>query len=241
MTASPRPSVVFLGAHPDDVVMAAGTLLLLSKTHQIHDFCLTRGARGYHIDNETPATKLKPPRDDVAERRSREEAAVCALLGAELLFFDQEDGELFAGRELCERVAAELARIKPVALITLWPLQKPDHAAAAHVARHALYLSDLIWTTELYMAGMYGEDHGLCVPEIYVNITSVMDRKIELLRCYESQWSARALAWITEQSKVYGRQAWCEYAEPFVSGMPLMATRWERPAGSLLLQLAAVS
>ena len=230
-----KQSVVFIGAHPDDIIMAAGTLLLLKERYQIHDFCLTRGQRGYQLDGLRPDALAKPPRDDIAAIRSEEEAAVCRMLNADLLFFDQMDGELFAGRALCERVAAELQRINPAAVIALWPLVKSDHAAASHIARHALYLADLIWTTELYMPLLYGEDYSCPAPNIYVNISSVLDRKLELARCYQSQFGEHGAAWIAEQSKVHGRYAWCEHAEPFASGLPLLATRWNRKAGCVLL------
>jgi hypothetical protein len=39
------------------------------------------------------------------------------VLGAEAVFFDQMDGELYATPDVCARVATELARSKPAAMI----------------------------------------------------------------------------------------------------------------------------
>jgi hypothetical protein len=42
---------------------------------------------------------------------------------------------------------------------------------------------------------------------------------------------------ILERNRHLGKMAWCEYAEAYMLNLPLIATRWERPAGSVLLDL----
>lgn len=34
-----------------------------------------------------------------------------------------------------------------------------------------------------------------------------------------------------------GRLAWCDYAEAYTTGLALMATRWNRKTGSILMEL----
>lgn len=230
----PRESIVFIGAHPDDIGVTAGTLLLLKERYQLYEICLTRGQRGYQSPLEP---SQRPPRADVAARRSAEEEAVCRLLGATLIWGEQMDAELFAGRDICQWVAAELARLRPAAVIALWPLQKPDHAAASQIARHALHLAGLAWTTELLMPFNLRENYDMQKPDLYVNISSVIEAKRALLECYQSQWSSETVAQILETNRIIGRMAWCDYAEAFISGLAPIAARWNRSAVSILMQL----
>lgn len=222
-------SVVFICAHPDDLTVAAGTMFLLKrKGYRLYDFCLTRGQRG-----KSPGEGL-----DTGDVRTKEEEAACALIGAELTMFDQMDGELYAHREICEDVAERLKKIEPAAVITLWPLEKPDHSAAFSVAHHALRLSDLYFTTELYMADADGGAYRF-QPDLYVNISNVIDDKKALIRCYPSQMSEGAVNAIAGRNRREGHLSWCEYAEGFKTAVPLMGTRWNRPAevGRVLLDL----
>ena len=232
-------SVVYICAHPDDIISVAGTLTLLRQQgFCLYDMCLTPGQRGYQPENAAAAGALNPPRMDVAARRTSEEQAACALLGAELIMFDEMDGELYAHRAICGQVAARLGAIKPTVVITLWALEKPDHAAAFSIAHKALHLAGLSWTTELYMAA--ADPHGYNFqPNLYVNITRVIEQKKAVALAYTSQLGARAGEFAVERARACGRPAWCDYAEAFATSVPLMGTRWDRPAevGRTLLQL----
>ena len=215
-----RENIVFICAHQDDITSAAGTLLKLKERYNLHDFCLTLGQKGKRPESGR----------DTAEVRCEEEAAVCKLLDAELKFFDQVDGDLFAGREICERVAAELNKLKPAAVITLWPLEKPDHAAAAQIALKALNMADLFFTTEIYFRISYEAICRMAYPELFVNISDVFDEKMEIARCYKSQWDERAFTRIEEFSRSLGSMAWCDYAEAYKTALPMIDERWNRPA-----------
>jgi LmbE family N-acetylglucosaminyl deacetylase len=224
-----KDAIVYVCAHPDDIASIAGTLYLLKDKYQLHDFCLTRGQHGH-----SPG-----PGIDTGEHRSGEEAAVCEILGAELQFFDQMDGELFADRELCERVAAEFARIKPAAVITLWPLEKPDHAAAAHIALKALTLADLYFTTEIYLRVSHETINRMGCPDIFVNISSVIEQKMAMARCHASQWDEKSFERMRNFAGFLGDMAWCDYAEGFKTVLPPVGERWDRPAevGRILMDL----
>jgi LmbE family N-acetylglucosaminyl deacetylase len=231
--------VVFICAHPDDIFCVAGTLALLrQKGHPVYDFCLTPGQRGYHLPDEIPTAGLKPPRPDVAARRTQEEQAACAVLGAELVMFNEMDGELFAGREICTTVAARLADIKPRAVLTLWVFDKPDHSAAFSVAHTALHLAGLYWTTEFYLAPIDPAGYQF-QPTIYVNVSSVIEQKKAVLRCYAGQFGPENAAAHLQHARILGRNIFSDYAEVFATTTPLVGTRWDRPAevGRLLLSL----
>jgi LmbE family N-acetylglucosaminyl deacetylase len=222
-------NIVFICAHQDDITSVAGTLLRLKERYKLHDFCLTLGQKG----------KLPESGRDTAEVRCEEEAEVCRLLNADLQFFDQMDGELFAGQGICEWVAAELGKLKPAAVITLWPLEKPDHAAAAQIALRALTIADLYFTTEIYLRVSHEAISRMASPELYVNISDVIEEKIAVARCYKSQWGEKQFEYIREFAAFLGRMAWCDYAEAYKTALPMIDQRWGRPTevGRILLDL----
>lgn len=218
-------SIVYICAHPDDIVSAAGTLLKLrNKGYKIYDFCLTRGQKGGTAPN-------------IAEIRTQEEQSVCRLLDAELCFFDEMDGELYADRRICEEVAHKLAEIKPAAVITLWAFEKPDHAAAFGITKMAMHRADIFWTSELYLCQAdlsgYNFNH-----DLYVNVSDEIDTIKKIAASYPSQWNDKGEAMI-ERKRFYGMQCWCEYAEGFKVTQPMVNKRWNRKTevGRILLNL----
>lgn len=233
-----KRDIVFIGAHPDDIERCAGTLLRLKDQYTIHDWCLTSGQRGYKDDSGLTGLD-KAPRDDVAELREAEERAACAMLGCEPHFFRQIDGELYAGREICEKVAGMLRELQPRAVFTLWPLEKPDHAAAANIAHMAMCKAELTWTSELIMGLMHREGYHPPRPDCYVNTSTVIHDKRRFMQCYPSQYSDEHIEKTLQLDAFNGTLAWCDHAEAFALAFPMMGTRWERRAenGSLLWEL----
>jgi LmbE family N-acetylglucosaminyl deacetylase len=93
-----KPSIVFVVAHPDDLaIIMGGTALLLKDRYQLHVLCASKGERGYPWKG---VGRLKPINPEIATIRAKEEKAACAMLGANLTFLGQIDGEIFAGREV---------------------------------------------------------------------------------------------------------------------------------------------
>ncbi len=225
----PTRNILCTAAHPDDVVHAmGGTAMLLKDRYKLHVLCATKGERGIRSKGMAEAAAI----------REKEEAAACAMMGAELEFLGQIDGEVFAGREVCERIAAVVKELEPAAVFTLWPVNVADHLMAAAATVKALYLADQFFTTELYFYenGMGGQTNQFD-PDLYVNITDVIELKRDLVRCHASQNPTEAMADdVLERGRIRGRFARCEYAEGFKTPMPLMGSRWGRKAGSLLLE-----
>ena len=218
--------MVFIGSHPDDIVAVAGTFLLLrQKGFAIHNFCLSHGEKGSSDPN-------------IGALRSAEEQKVSELLGADLKFFDQPDGAIYAGREVCSAIALELAKIRPVAVFTAWPFDKPDHTAAYTITHKALHLADLYWTTEFYMTQVDPRGHMLKA-ELYVNVSKVFPQIREIASCYSSHWNENLINYFLDFKRLFGRRCWCDYAEGFMTPVPLVNERWERKAevGRLLIDL----
>jgi LmbE family N-acetylglucosaminyl deacetylase len=229
MASGKRP-VVFVTAHPDDLAHAmGGTAVLLSRRYQVHVLCLTRGERGIRGKSMAQAAAI----------RSREEQAAAALLGARVTFLGQVDGEIFADRAICAKVARILKALRPKALFTLWPLNVPDHFMCYTIAIKALHLAGIFYTTEVYMGenGIGGQTNQFD-PDLYVDITTVVEAKREMVRCHRSQNPGEAsVERVLERNRLRGMMARCDFAEPFKSVMALANRRWGRRAGSLLLGL----
>jgi len=225
----PTRNILCTEAHPDDVVHAmGGTAWLLKDRYKLHILCATKGQRGIRGKSM----------DEAAAIREKEEAAACEMLGAELNFLGMTDGEVFAGPQVCERIAGIVRELEPVAVFTLWPINVADHLMAAAATVKALYMADHFFTTELYFYenGMGGQTNQFD-PDLYVNISDVIDRKRELVRCHASQNRSDGMVEdVIERSRLRGKFARCDYAEGFKTPMPLMGSRWGRKAGSLLLE-----
>jgi LmbE family N-acetylglucosaminyl deacetylase len=230
-----RGAIVFVVAHPDDVAFwMGGTALLLSERYSLHVICASRGERGYPWKGQGPP----PPDPEVGRVREAEERECCARLGATLDFLDAIDGEIYAERPVVERVAALITQWKPVALFTHGPLAKADHAATYGIALQALHRAGRFWETEMYLSIQPGESYSARFADLYVNIGEVVERKRELVACHRSHHREPGSVehWIEENARL-GRMAWCEYAEAYLTSLPLMARRWKRKAGSILLEL----
>ncbi len=230
-----RPNIVFVVGHPDDVPLSfGGTAWLLKDLYRLHVLCASKGERGYHYEGEGRT----PPSEEVGATRAAEEARSCAMLGAELRFLGQIDGDIYAGPEVSGLVAGMLSELKPAAVFTHWPFDKPDHAACYGIAARALHLAKLFWTTELYMPVGTGTEYKNFMPDVYVNISSGIERKRELIRCHKrhSATEEEVESWLTPNRHL-GRLSWCDYAEAYASGLPMMAERWKREAGSILMKL----
>ena len=206
-------TVVCLAAHPDDVAACmGGTLLLLKDRCNLHVLCATKGERGL------PGR----PMDETAAIRQAEEQSACDLLGAKLTFLGRIDAEAYADRQICGRVAALLDEIGPSVLFTLWPIdQHPDHSAVSEVARKALGAGQAKCPVVYFEAALSCQTSQF-VPDVYVDVTDVTDRKIELIRLHACQNRDDQLVdFSMKQSTFRGWECGCRYAEGFKLTRPL--------------------
>ena len=228
--------VLIVTAHPDDVAFnMGGTVALMKDRYEIYCVCLTRGELGYEWTGEGPT----PPNQALADQRSAEEEASAALINAQLEFYDLPDGHIYADQSACERMAQTIASLQPRAILTMGPYEKPDHAACFQICRHGLYKSERFWETEFYTNLVIGESHNAFNPNIFVNTESVIEHKKAQCYCHqhhlydETYWDM-----LLERDQAAGKLAVCKTAEAYFSELSLMASRWGRPAPSLLMDLS---
>ncbi len=223
-------AVACIAAHPDDIEFGMGgtAVLLNEQGYSLYYIVLTSGQKGIR--------GLGP--EEARNIREAEQTAAAEKLDAEVLFCRQMDGELFAGRELCERVGKKLKDINPAAVFAFWPLNVKDHAASYEVAQKALNIADLYFTTEFYMyETSIGGQTNRFVPDIYVNISDVADKKVELLRLHESQTKKSTDQDLLFDSRCRGAESRVEYAEGFKTVHKIINRRWEWKSSYLLLDL----
>ena len=175
-----KDRIVVVPAHPDDLIPCFGTCLLSNEIFEWHVIELTHGERG-----------LGPKGfEDGSARRIRmaEEESVCKALGATLHWLDEVDGEAFASRETCERLAKLLKELKPRAVFAHWPIDiNADHVMAGAAAMKALSMAGCSPEMEIYFIEQEYQAKRF-VPDQFVDITDVLERKCELIRLYKCQY-----------------------------------------------------
>ena len=199
-------SILFVVAHPDDVAGGmGGTALLLKDKYDLHVICATKGERGLI------GTSL----EETASIREKEEIEECRMLSAKLHFLGRIDRELFADRETSMMVADIINATDPIAIFTIWPVDShPDHSAVSEIARKGIFLSgknpELIFSEESTYQTMHFK------PDFYVDITKVIDRKMELIRCHACQNVEDKIAQdFLGKSVMHGKESGYRHAEGF--------------------------
>jgi LmbE family N-acetylglucosaminyl deacetylase len=238
-------SILLITAHPDDVAYACGgTAWMLKQRFRLHVVCASQGERG-HPDGafppgSLPPGTLPPPSPAIAAVRAQEEAASCALLGADLTFLGLVDGEIFPTPAACATVAEMIRRLRPRAVLTHGAFEKKDHSAVFAIAYQSLFLAERFWETELCMFWQPDGTYNLHTPPIYVDISPVIERKRELIRCHRSHLHGdTTVESLIERNRHLGKLALCDYAEAFYTPLPMANRRWGRPAecGRTILEL----
>lgn len=170
-----------IGAHPDDVEMTSGGWLALAaqqgySTGVLH---LTRGEMGSHGTPET---------------RTREAEKSAEILGCQsVTFAGLMDGSLNDDRESVETIVALLRELRPRTVIApYFVCHHPDHEATAKIVQKAVHLASLRGyvdqrerhVTQRLVHGRYSHTFE---PSFFVDISSVIETKIESILAYHSQ------------------------------------------------------
>jgi LmbE family N-acetylglucosaminyl deacetylase len=130
--------VLVLAPHPDDETFGCGgTIRMLTEGGVAVDVAfLTRGELGVEAGNAVPADV----RQQVAQTRSEEAQAACAVLGVRRLFFlDGRDTQLADQPQLVAAIHGLLVQETYERVFCPWPQDgHDDHRATFHLLRHAL-------------------------------------------------------------------------------------------------------
>ena len=197
-------------AHPDDAEFAAGgTVATWVRDGWEVYYVICTDATGGGSDDATdvgPVAKRL-----ISDIRKREQRAAGVVLGLKDVFFlDYPDGQLQPSIELRRDLVRLLRTYRPSRVICQSPERTwiptlvlgryhSDHLAAGQATLAAIYpMSQNPWDfpelldegllphkiSEIYIAGAPNINH-------YVDISGVMEKKIEALLCHESQFIGR--------------------------------------------------
>lgn len=203
-----RETVVYVSCHPDDLASSVGTVIRLAKKYDVHVFEYTHGERGLgearHLDGSC------------RRLRTAEDEAVCRAIGVPLHWFDEIDGEAFAGRETCEKMAAEFRKLKPRAIIVHSLMETHyDHMMSAAAALKAAQLAGL--KPEIYFQEQDSQSRAF-QPRYYVDVTALTERRREIISLWACQNGPQIAERKITTSKVNAMRIWGNigrYAEVF--------------------------
>lgn len=224
MTRDHDLDVLAIFAHPDDAELLCGGSLIRSADlgERVGILDLTRGELG---SRGTP------------EIRAEEAAQAARIMGVQTREnAGLPDGEIVDGPSTRRQVASRIRGLRPRVVVTHWIRSRhPDHRAAAELVYSACFMAGLknfeaegaAWRpAKIVHATAFREDAPR--PTFVLDVTGQMDRKLEAVECFASQFAGNAAAGevlpggerplvdqIRAQCAHYGSLIRAEYGEPF--------------------------
>ena len=219
--------IMLVGAHPDDEIHAAGTILNhTARGHRAVIVTMTRGGMGH----------MTMPPERLKQVRSREARACAKVLGAELVLLDYEDSALPYSRDVALVLARLYRQYRPDCVLTHnLDDRHPDHRNTHLNAIDAFYLASLPLLDlgcpyhDLRRIFLFGGRE----PDVDVDISGVIEKKIQATAKHKSQFEAWLVqhqagvdrryttrdtyGFLRKRDQFYGFQAGVEYAEAFTS------------------------
>jgi LmbE family N-acetylglucosaminyl deacetylase len=224
----PTPDrILVIVAHADDIEfgVAGSVAHWIDEGAQVIYCIVTDGSSG----SNQPDTDLEA----LIEQRKEEQQAAAAKLGVqEVRFLDYPDGTLTPTLELRRDLTLLIREVRPYRVVCQDPttvlvgnryINHPDHRAAGEAALYACFPSA---ESRPIFPGLLNKGHEphhvsevyltlTTQPDVYVDISQTIDRKLEALLCHASQVGQDAANWIRERNAETGREAGCDYAESF--------------------------
>lgn len=211
--------ILAIVAHPDDMETHCGGVM--AKYHEAGHRCwvivTTNGNKGSMT--ESP--------QQIAEIRKKEQLRACRVLGMEPpVFLDFEDNMLenTLTFQLC--LTAAIRKVNPDVIFTHFPQDgSNDHKATARAVMDSL-ISLRFPNMPIEAPVMnkqpsvffFDSDGGVgFLPEIYIDITNEMEKKVQAFSMHESQtaYDPRYMEDVKLLSRFRGYQAGYQYAEAF--------------------------
>jgi LmbE family N-acetylglucosaminyl deacetylase len=161
--------ILAIGAHPDDIELGCGGLLIKAarQGHEVHMYSLTRGAASGDPN-----------------QRTKELMQSAKFIGAKNLWIDNfDDSKLAIGSDLINHIEFFINKVDPELIIThAHGDVHHDHRAIAQSTIEAGRFVSNILSYEIPLTKNFS-------PQVFFDITDVVDDKVELIKLFWSQQS----------------------------------------------------
>ncbi len=220
-TTLPQLDYLVIACHPDDAEIGCGGTILSLKA---------QGVKVGVLD----LTDGEPTPHGTLEIRRRETQEATAILGLDWRGqLNLPNRSLVADMDTRKLVAGLIRQLRPRVLFThYWEDAHPDHVAASALVDAARFWAKLSKTDMpgepyypaklLYFPSMHLRLH--LKPSFVLDVTPYHERKLQALRCYQSQFiagrpttSPTVFDDITARARYYGWTIGAMYGEPFLS------------------------
>ncbi len=185
------PSLLVIGAHPDDAEYKAGGLAALyrQKGFPVCFVSVTNGESGHHRISGPPLVEI----------RRREATEATSRLGIDAEVWDYPDGRLQPSLDARERIISLIRTRKPDLVLTHRPNDyHPDHRVVGQLVQDA---ASLLTVPPIcpevphlrrdpviaYLGDHFTKPYPFS-PTVAVDVAPVWDRKIDLLDAHRSQF-----------------------------------------------------
>ncbi len=192
---SKKPAVLALVAHPDDIeFMSMGAMLMLQKRGwEVHYMTIANGCCGTAVDDI----------ETISRKRQAECQAACELVGAVWHPSVCNDLEIFHNWDIISKVLSVIREVRPSIIFTQsLDDYMEDHINSCRVAVTAAFARGMLNAKcdpprppiQDDVTIYHSTPHGLMdslrrkiEPEIFVNVTPVIEQKWDMLACHKSQ------------------------------------------------------
>lgn len=195
-------NILAIGAHPDDIEYGCGGSLVKyrGKGHKIHLLVMTKGEMG-----------------GISKVRRKEQIVSAKLIGADVYWGGYKDTETRLDKSLINKIENVIKKVKPHFIFT--PYFNDTHQDHRNVSQATL-------TATRYSQNVLFYEITTTVDfpptSVFVDISDVLDRKLELLKAHRSQAFATRVAGLPildsarSCAAFRGFQNRVKYAEGFV-------------------------
>lgn len=162
-------NILAIGAHPDDIELGCGGLLIKSarQGHNVYMYSLTRGGAGGN-----------------SKQRSEELARSARFIKAKQLWIDNfEDSKLTVTNDLINHIEFFIHKANPDLILTHSHGDvHHDHRAIALATLEAARFNSNVLSYEIPLSRNFD-------PKVFVDISEVVNEKVELIEIFWSQQS----------------------------------------------------
>lgn len=212
--------VLVVAAHPDDEILGAGATLAkhVDAGDAVHAVVVSEGATARYHEGMT---------DDL-QAAARASAARIGFTSLTFLGLADQRMDVAPLIEVTQSIEAIVHAYKPRTIYSHSPVDvNADHGVVARAtwtaARpYAAPFVDKLLAFETPSSTEWAwplEGNGF-MPQMFVDVTATLDRKIEAMQCYQSELRPyphpRSVRALRERAAFWGSKAGCLSAEPFV-------------------------